>query len=137
MSGNTLKVAGLAEFRRGLRRVDAGAAKGLRVALNTVVDVLIDATRPEIPSRSGAARASLRAQSTQTAARLAVGGPTAPYYPWLDFGGRVGRRKSVVRPFYRAGRYVYPTLARIQPDIEEAMLRALAGVATGAGLAVD
>ena len=137
MSGSALKVAGLKDFRRGLKRIDANAAKGLRLALNSVVDVLIGEVRPEIPTVTGAARGSLRAQSTQTAARLAVGGPRAPYYPWLDFGGKVGRRKSVVRPFYRAGRYVYPTLARIQPDIEAALLTAVSGVATDAGLAVE
>jgi hypothetical protein len=137
MSGNTLKVAGLNDFRRGLKRVDADLPKSLRVAFNGVTDILITATRPKIPVVSGAARASLRANSTQTAARLAVGGPRAPYYPWLDFGGKTGRKKSVVRPFYRAGRYIYPTLAEQKDAIEAAMLAALAGLATGAGLEVD
>lgn len=137
MSGNTIKVVGLNEFRKGLRTLDRDLPKGVRLALNDAANMLIDATRPKIPRRTGAAAASLRAQSTQTTARVAVGGPKAPYYPWLDFGGRTGRKHSVVRPFYKAGRYIYPTLAEQQDKIQAAMLAALTKLAESSGVEVD
>lgn len=132
-----IKVVGLNEFRKGLRGMDRGLPKGVRVALNEAADILIDATRPKIPKRTGAAAASLKAQSTQSVARVAVGGTKAPYYPWLDFGGRVGKRKSVVRPFIKKGRYIFPTLDEQRDNIQDAMLKALAQLAETNGVEVD
>lgn len=130
-------VTGLAEFNRGLRKLDKEAPKGLRIALNGVADLLVQRTIPTIPRRTGAAASSLKAKSTRTSARVSVGGRKAPYYPWLDFGGKTGINRSVDRPFYGEGRYLYPTLRRIRPEIETALETALAGVARSAGLDVD
>jgi hypothetical protein len=137
VSESTIKVVGLNEFRKGLRQLDRTLPKGVRLALNDAANVLVDATRPGIPHRTGSAAASLRAQSTQTTARVAVGGPKAPYYPWLDFGGRVGRERSVVRPFYKEGRYLFPTLKKKRNDIQAAMLNALSELARESGIEVD
>ncbi len=135
-----LKVAveGLAEFNRGLRQLDAQAPKQLRIALNGAAQLLVDRTRPLIPSVSGAARRSLKARSTRTSARIAVGGKTAPYYPWLDFGGqgRIAGRPAP-REFIREGRYVYPTLRRIGREIQTMLDEGIRAVARDAGLAVD
>lgn len=131
-----IEVQGLAELQRSLRAIGPAAAKGLRLALNDVATYLIDRVRPEIPSRSGAARASLKARSSQKAVRIAVGGRRAPYYPWLDFGGKVGPADSVVRDYKADGRYLYPGLARYRPEFEGIMTRRLAEVARDAGLEV-
>lgn len=132
-----IRVEGLAAFNRGLRKLDTEAPKGLRIALNGAAELLIDRTRPLIPKRTGAARASLKAQSTRTSARVAVGGRKAPYYPWLDFGGKTGRNRSVDRRFYTDGRYLYPTLGRMRSEIEKALGAALTQVARDAGLDVS
>lgn len=132
-----VQIKGLAEFNRGLRKLDSEAPKQLRIGLNSAADLLIDKTKPEIPSRTGAARASLKARSTRTSARIAVGGRKAPYYPWLDFGGKTGRNKSVDRPFYKAGRYLYPTLGKVRPLILDGLDEAIRTVARNAGLEVD
>lgn len=137
MSSSTIKVVGLNDFRRGLRGMDKGLPKGVRLALNEVAGVLIDATRPKIPKRTGAAAASLKAASTQSAAKVSVGGTKAPYYPWLDFGGKTGRKKSVVRPFYKEGRYLFPTLADERDNIQDAMLKAMAQLAETNGIEVS
>lgn len=137
MSESTIKVVGLNEFRKSLRQLDRTLPKGVRLALNDAANLLVQATRPEVPTRTGRAAASLRAQSTQTTARVAVGGPTAPYYPWLDFGGSVGRGKSVKRKFFKEGRYLFPTLKRKREDIQAAMLNALLELARESGIEVD
>jgi hypothetical protein len=130
-------IDGLAEFNRGLRKLDKEAPKGLKVALNVAADLLISHTRMVVPKRTGAAAKSLQAKSTRTSARVSVGGKKAPYYPWLDFGGKTGRKRSVVRPFYKEGRYLYPTLRKINPEIQAALAGALEQVARDAGLDVD
>jgi hypothetical protein len=132
-----IAVTGLAEINRSLRKIDAEAPKQLRLTLNSAADLLVAKTRPEIPSRSGRARGSLKARSTRTSARVAMGGARARYLPWLDFGGRTGRNRSVERPYYKEGRYLFPTLRKVRPDIERALQDGIVAVARGAGLDVD
>lgn len=129
-------VSGLSDMSRALRRIDTEAPKGLRLALNRVADFFVGRVQPLIPRRSGAAAKSLKARSTRTSARIAAGGARAPYYPWLDFGGRVGRDRSVERPFYTEGRYIYPTLRKQRPEIDKMLGSALVAVAESAGLDV-
>jgi hypothetical protein len=69
--------------------------------------------------------------------RVGIGGRRAPYYPWLDFGGKTGPKRSVERPFYKEGRYLYPTLRDHREKFTEIMQGAVVAIATGAGLDVD
>jgi hypothetical protein len=131
-----IRIEGLKEFRAGLKRMDKGLPKGIRVALNSVVDIVVDDARPRIPRRSGAAAASLKSQSTQTKARIKAGGNRARYFPWLDFGGRTGPGRSIERPFYKKGRYVWLSFADKRDEVTAALDGALAGVARDAGLDV-
>lgn len=130
-------VDGIDELRRSLREISPASARGLRVGLNEVSDYLIGKIQPKIPSRSGKARRSLKKRSTQAAVRIAVGGRAAPYYPWLDWGGKVGRNNSVVRPYQGDGRYVYPTLAQERTAIERMLEDVLDRIARDAGLETD
>lgn len=133
-----IAVEGLAEFNKALRQIDKEAPKQLRLAFNGAADLLISRTRPKIPKRTGAAAGSLKAKSTRTSARVSVGGTKARYYPWLDFGGagkKSGRPSQ--RPFITEGRYLYPTLREIGPQIQMALDKGIRDVARGAGLDVD
>jgi hypothetical protein len=131
-------VEGLAQLSRSLRRVDAEAAKQLRLVGNEAADVLIDDTRQVMPHRSGKAASSLQARSTRTSARVTAGGNKAPYYPWLDYGGegRI-RGRPAAREFIKTGRYLYPTLARDKQKITNLLQTGIVAVAQGAGLDVD
>ncbi len=133
-----VEIGGLAALNRGLRAVGAEAPKRLRLAFNDSANLLVDEVRPTIPSVTGAARASLKARSTRTSARVAVGGKRAAYFPWLDFGGqgRVAGRPAE-RPFLKEGRYVYPGLRRIRPDIEQSLQDGIEQVVAAAGLELD
>lgn len=77
-------------------------------------DVARDA-RSHVPHRSGRAGASYRSRGVV----IEFGGADAPYVPWLEFGGRVGRKRSVLRAFNPQGRYVYPAIARNLKDVEK------------------
>lgn len=134
-----IRIGGLADFSRSLRKMDRDLPKALRIAMNQAADIVIDDAVPRIPRRTGRAQASIKAKSTRTAVRVGAGSAKAPYYPWLDFGGRVGRKRSVHRPFYTDGRYLYPSYFRKRDSGEfaEALRRALIGVAISAGVEVD
>lgn len=135
-----IKITGLAEFSRNLRKLDSDLPKGLRLASNQAGKLIVDWAVPRVPigpGRGGHAASSIKTKSTRTEARVSGGGKRYPYYPWLDFGGRVGRRRSVKRPFMRSGRYIYEGYAQRYEDVQAALLRALLDVARDAGVEVD
>ncbi|MFL6145582.1 MAG: hypothetical protein ACJ72N_27440 [Labedaea sp.] len=137
MSKTVLAVAGLSEMRKGFKGIDKDLPKGIRILLNTVAQVVVDAAKPKVASKTGAARGSLKAASSQTQAKVSAGGRAAPYYPWLDFGGSTGRKKATKRPFYKSGRYIFPTVAEKQDDIQKAMLKAVQQLAAASGVEVS
>ena len=130
-----IAVGGLAQLSRALKAVDADAPKALRLGLNDAAQLLIDEARPTVPEVSGAARRSMVARSTRTSARVAVGGKKAPHFPWLDFGGqgRVAGRPAP-RDFITEGRYIYPTLRRVRPQIEARLQASIGQLIADAGL---
>lgn len=133
-----IQVTGLREFQRSLRAMDSALPKQLRLVLNDAVKLVIDYAQPRMPTRTGAARASLKPRSSQREARIAMGGRRAAYAPWLDFGGQ-GRRhgRPPARPFIREGRYVYKGLAVHRDDITQIMSDGLSDLARTAGLEVS
>lgn len=132
-----IKIDGLNEFVRNLKKLDRDLPKALRIAFNAAADIVVQDAKPGIPTKSGKAKSSVKAKSTQTASRVTGGGRKAPYYPWLDFGGRVGRNKSIRRPFIRDGRYIYSAYFRNRPKYAELLEKALLDVASQAGVEVD
>jgi hypothetical protein len=132
-----IRIDGLNEFRRNLKTLDRDLPKALRLAFNAAADLVVAEARPKVPSRSGRARASVRVLSSQTAAKVAGGSRRVPYYPWLDFGGRVGRNRSVSRQFYSDGRYIYAAYYRQRSRIEPVLAEKLIDVARQAGIEVE
>jgi hypothetical protein len=137
VTAEAIRVVGLREFQRNLKKLDADLPKALRVAFNGAADVVVADARKRVASRSGRARGTVKARSTQTASRVVGGGNKAPYYPWLDFGGKVGRARSVSRPFLKHGRYIYNAYFDNQARYAQLMERALFDVAAAAGVEVD
>lgn len=137
MTQPTITVRGLKEFSKALRKLDAEAAKGIRLVNNEAAEIVVAKARPRIKRVTGRAAGSLKLRSTRTLVRISAGGPRAPYYPWLDWGGRTGIRRSVVRPFLKQGRYIYPALHESRAEVQSAMERGLTRIARQAGLDVD
>ena len=131
MAGKTIQVRGLRELRSTLRGIEKELGPELRKGLNEVAEVVLETARPLVPTRSGKARASLKAGSTEKAVQIKAGGAKAPYWGWLDFGGKVGRAKSVRRPFIMEGRYIYPSLRKRRDDIEDKFYEVIDRVTEG------
>lgn len=133
-----IRIDGLAQFSRNLRKLDSDLPKALRVALNEAADLVVVGAKAKVPKRSGKAAGSIKAASTRTAVRVKAGGTRVPYYQWLDWGGRVGRKKATKRPFIKEGRYLYPTYFELRDSgqIQQVLERSLLDVARSTGLEV-
>lgn len=101
--GSPIRVEGLRELQAALKAFDGESQKALRVALNNAVEGIASDARRRVPTRSGKARASIRATSSQREARVSAGKKAVPYYGWLDYGGKTGIGRSIDRPFRKAG----------------------------------
>lgn len=136
---DAIKVDGLAQFVRDLKKLDDELPKMVRLANNEAANLVIRRAVPTIPKRSGRAARSVQARSTRTAVRVAEGGNRAPYMPWLDFGGKVGRNHSVRRPFLKKGRYIYRAYGELRDsgEFQRVMTAGLLDVAASAGIEVD
>jgi len=138
MAITKITVTGLKEFQAHLRAMDAGLPKMIRIVLNDATGIVIDYARPRIPTRTGRARSSLKARSSQREARVALGGSRAAWVPWLDFGGE-GRRpgRPPARPFIREGRYLYKALEVKRAEVTDSMSEGLTRLARESGIEVD
>lgn len=137
MAPELIKITGLKEFSRNLRRMDKDLPKGLRLAGNEAAQIVVKAAKPRVPRKTGRASSSVKAVSTRTAARVSGGGPRVPWYPWLDFGGRVGRGRGVHRPFLKEGRYIWKAFADHRAQVQETLQDELVKVARSAGIGVS
>lgn len=137
MAVEPIKITGLAEFNRNLRKLDSDLPKVLRLAHNEAAQLIVDWAQPRVPRKSGRAAGTVKAKSTRTESRVQGGSKRAPYYPWLDFGGRVGPRHSVRRPFIHEGRYIYPALSANYGKFADLLAEKLIDVARQAGVEVD
>ena len=132
---DAIRIEGLNEFVRGLKAIDQDLPKALRVAFNTAGQTIVTEARAKVPTKTGRAKASVRAQSTQKAFRITGGSKRVPYYPWLDFGGTtpIGGK----RPFLKDGRYIYASYYRHRDELAGLLEAALLDVARAAGVEVD
>lgn len=134
-----LKVDGLADLQKALRQIDRDLPRELAVGLAGAAEIVADEARRHVPVLTGKAKASIKVRKSQRAAALAVGGNKAPWYPWLDFGGRVGpgrtgpRTGSVQRDVLRGGRYIYPALETKEDAVKAEVDQVLERLARKAG----
>ncbi|HEX4722846.1 MAG TPA: hypothetical protein VH333_10055 [Pseudonocardiaceae bacterium] len=132
-----IRVDGLKQLNRSLKDLGADMPKALRLAGNQAADIVVAQARPKVPTgpgKGGHAASSVKAASTRTAARVKAGGAKFPYFPWLDFGGRVGRKKHVVRPFLKTGRYVWKAYSDKHEEVATVLAGALDRVIVDSGL---
>lgn len=129
-----VRVDGLNEFQRAVRNADRQLAIELRKGLNEAATVVATAARPNVASRSGRLRASLKAQSTQREGRAVMGSTSVPYAGWWEFGGAVGIGGSVVRSRVPQGRAMYPAFVAHRGQVEAIAERVLSHTADRAGL---
>jgi hypothetical protein len=138
-SGIKVRVHGERELSAALRRLRGEVPSATRDAARKAAELVVRNAKPRVPigpGEGGHARSSIKVGTTGAAASVQGGGPRFPYYPWLEFGGRVGRKNSVYRKRIRKGRYIYPALAATAARRRALMQRQIAGAARRSGLTV-
>ncbi len=129
MANVRYEVKGIKELSRSLGEVDAGLPKELQKAFKKVAAHVIGTAQQRMPIVSGTAAKSLTPRATgRGSAGIAypAGGPDSAgskdgYYPWLDYGGTVGRSHGISRDRVKGGRYLYPAIADSKEYISDAV----------------
>ena len=129
-----IQVRGIRELDRAFRQVSDGVDDdGLKSAFLEIATSVSTDAASMYPFLRGAASGSVKARASRSRASIAFGGRAAEYAPWLDFGGRVGRNRSIQRELVKGGRYVYPTIAKHRAEIGRKVDDAIESLARRAG----
>lgn len=131
-----IRMKGLEAFRTGLRTMDADTAGMVADVTRRAGELVVADARRRVPVLTGKARASVDLTPKGTAVNISGGGPRVPYFPWLDYGGRVGRKRSVKRPYRPDGRIIYPALSAQKDEVLRAMEKGLAELVKSGNLKV-
>lgn len=160
-----MAMPGLRELQQSLARVAPEAKREFTAQLKTIGGMVADEARAGMPRVKGKARKSVKVKVTTRrnfeGVQITEGGKVAPYVPWLDFGGRVGRGRrsratvtyhgggrvtvarhgsggsgAVIRTYIKEGRYLYPAYERHYDVMVLATIEATRKAATSAGLEV-
>jgi len=100
-----LRVENLREVQRELRRLgNEDARQAIRKAGKDAAEMVVSKARPEVPTRTGALAASVRATASVTSAAAKAGGARVPYAAAVHWGtgprpGRRGPHNIARRPF--------------------------------------
>lgn len=130
-----IKIEGLKELRKALRDADRELPKQLRRGFNEVAVMVADEAAQRVPVQTGRLRDSIRPRSTQTEGIVVMGRASVPYAGWIEFGGRIAPRGTVIeRPFIREGRYLLPAAKDLEPAIRRETAKVLDRMADRAGL---
>lgn len=132
-----IRITGLRDIQAALRQLDGESQKQLRLVLNSAAEAVVGGAARRVPTKTGAARKSLRATSSQREAKVTGGSKKVSYYGWLDFGGKTGRDRSISRPFFQTGRYIYPAYDANKDSIGKALGQALVDLCRNVGLEVS
>lgn len=124
-----IEIEHLSELQGAIRRAQQDLPKALELFLASAAKITEQDASGLVPrGPSGAARASLRADGP----RVTGGGSRAPYFGWLEFGGKTGIKRSVERRFVPGGRYIWPAfdanrkmlLGMLDSDVADTVRRA-------------
>jgi hypothetical protein len=136
-AGSRVVVTGLRDLGKALKEAEDGAQKELALALKGIAEGVASDVRSRVPHRTGRAQASYKPRGSARGASIAFGGDKAPYVPWLEFGGRVGKGKSVKRPVIKGGRYLYPAITDNMQDLEQLVADAIDDITSRYGFKVE
>lgn len=137
MGEQRVVVDGLRDLNRALKAADDEAVKAMKAVLKEIAEGVASDARSRVPRRTGKAAASYKPRGGVKGAAVAFGGARAPYAPWLDFGGAVGRKRGVRRPVVQGGRYLYPAIGDNMEDVQEKVAKAISDITSRYGWKVD
>lgn len=102
-----VKVRGLDGFMHDLRVSEERLIEGVDNLMDDLADETADDARSKARSGklTGASMNSIRAMGPVVRA-----GDDVPWYGFADFGGRVGKDRSIYRRYIKGGRWLFPAV---------------------------
>ena len=102
-----VKVRGLDGFQHELEVSEDRLVEGVRSLMSELADETASDARNRARSGklTGASMNSIRSPGPVVRA-----GDDVPWYGFADFGGRVGRNRSIVRRYIKGGRWLFPAV---------------------------
>ena len=142
MAVGIVRVEGLREVDRTLRKMDSEMAAGLRSESKDIAEVVARDARTRVPVVSGKAQGSIKAGAQGKGAYVQGGKKAVPYYGWLDFGSRTPKTGNprTVGPWAksgkgpRGGRFIYAALDSREREVTAAVEHAVSEALTKVGL---
>lgn len=128
-----VEVRGIRELSTAFRKLDGELPRALKSRFLKVAENVTDEAKSRTPKVSGAAQSSIKPKGSARGAAISFGGTKAEYFPWLNFGGRVGRNKSIERDRMTPDRYIYTSIADKKEETEAAVDDAIRDTARDAG----
>jgi hypothetical protein len=139
-----VEVVGLLDLQKALKDIEPTLKKEFNKELRKLGNKVAAEVRSKVPAKTGRARASVKSGVRNGMAYVQGGKATVPYFAWLDFGGPTREKgpngpwrngwKPGRREFIREGRYLYPTVREMQPEILAAAEEAFDRTARKLGL---
>lgn len=144
-AGSRVIVTGLRELNAALKALDADAQKAMSAALKEIAEGVASDVRSLVPRRSGRLAASYKPRGSAKGAAIAFGGSSAPYAPWIEFGGSVGKGHdrraphsgATKRAIVKGGRYLYPAIGDNMEDVAEKVAEAIDAIVSAYGMKVE
>lgn len=136
-SDTRVVVGGLRDLNRALKAADTEAIDAMKAALKEIAEGVASDVRSRVPRLSGRMAASYKPRGSVKGAAIAYGGNKAAYAPWIDYGGSVGKKRSVKRPVVKGGRYLYPAIADNMDDIHKRVAEAISDITGRYGFKVE
>jgi hypothetical protein len=102
-----VRARGLDGFRHDLEVSRDRLIDGTRSLMSELADETADDARDRARrgQKTGASMNSIRAMGPVVRA-----GDDVPWYGFADFGGRVGRKRSIIRKYIKGGRWLFPAV---------------------------
>lgn len=130
-----VSVNGVRELQGALKQIEETLPRELRTVFNAAAEHVARRARPAVPVKTGRLVATIQPASTQRVGRVAYNRPgSVPYAGFIEFGGAVGRNRSVRRPFIRQGRYLFPAAEQEREPVIHTLEYELGGLIRRAGL---
>ena len=140
MADESIRIEGLNDFRKGLRKIDGALGKRIGQINKATGEKVASKARSAYSNfytvRRGRVPKSIRASAAQSSVKLTLGRESVPYALGQEFGSNKYRQFS---PWAGAapggggkGRFFYPTIREETPGLVKEYLEALDDVAKGA-----
>lgn len=128
-----MELHGVRELQRAFKQVGGGTETNLKAEFFNIARSVAISAQAKVPHRTGRAADSIKPRSTNRGGSIAFGGRAAEYMPWLNFGGRVGRNRSIFRELVKPDRYIYTTISEHREETAKAADQAIERAAKSAG----